>query len=197
MSDARTLKIYGERFQDYASRFGREKPDADLQAFMDELPQAARVLDLGCGPGHAAAFMAQAGLTVEAWDATPAMVEMAGQTPGVAARLARFDDLDAEAHYDGIWANFSLLHAPRADMPANLARIARALKSQGLFHLGLKAGEGERRDKIGRFYSYFGEDELRDMLAEAGFEITALRRGSSTGLDGTTSPFIILRARRT
>ena len=59
------------------------------------------------------------------------------------ARLARFDELDAVARYDGIWANFSLLHAPRAEMPGNLARISRALRPGGWLHLGLKLGQGD------------------------------------------------------
>ena len=80
-------------------------------------------------------------------------------------------------------------------MPTNLARIAKALKKNGLFHLGLKTGEGEKRDRIGRFYAYYTEEELRELLTNAGFKITYIRHGSAAGLDGTDAPFIIVKAR--
>ena len=45
-----------------------------------------------------------------------------------AARQARFDELEVQGVYDGIWANFSLLHAPKSEFPGHLARIRRAGK---------------------------------------------------------------------
>ena len=173
----------------------RATPDRDLQDFIDGVPKGGRVLDLGCGPGNSAAAMAAAGLITEAWDATPEMVRIAQKAPGVDVRLARFEDLNCSDQFDGIWSNFALLHAPRADMPSNLDRITQAFKPNGFLHIGLKTGSGEKRDAIGRFYSYFSEEELREMLVSRGFEVTYTRHGSQAGLDGTESPFIILKAR--
>ena len=137
MSDAETLKVYAEKVEDYANLVTRGTPDRDLQEFIDGVPAGARVLDLGCGPGNSAAMMMDAGLEAEATDASPEMVALAIEA-GVTARVATFDELDAVAVYDGIWANFSLLHGRKSDMPENLARISTALKSGGFFHLGLK-----------------------------------------------------------
>ncbi len=36
---------------------------------------------------------------------------------GLPARLGEFDDIDGDEIYDGVWANFSLLHAARDDLP--------------------------------------------------------------------------------
>ena len=60
------------------------------------------------------------------------------------------DEIDGEDLYDGIWANFSLLHAPRAAFPLHLMALKRAIKPGGLLHLGMKLGEGEGRDGLGR-----------------------------------------------
>jgi 2-polyprenyl-3-methyl-5-hydroxy-6-metoxy-1,4-benzoquinol methylase len=84
-ADARTLAAYGERAADYAA-LGLP-PDAlpDLDRFMGCLPNGARVLDLGCGPGLFAGAMAARGARVEAWDASPEMVARAASQPGVGA----------------------------------------------------------------------------------------------------------------
>ncbi len=191
MSDPETIRIYDDRAADYAEMTDAyNTTDPRLTAFIAACPAAGRVLDLGCGPGAAAAKMAEAGLTVEAVDASAAMVEMAARHPGVSARQATFDDITGTATYDGIWANFSLLHAPRADFPRHLAALHHAINPGGVFLIGLKLGKGEARDRIGRLYTYYTEDELMDHLRKAGFTPSDIRHGSGAGLDGSTAPWI-------
>ncbi|MCT8159223.1 class I SAM-dependent DNA methyltransferase [Pseudoruegeria sp. SHC-113] len=193
MSDAETLAVYAAKASDYAQLVSRGQPDADLRAFMAALPAHARVLDLGCGPGNSARMMMDAGFDVEATDAAPEMVALARKA-GVEARVATFADLEAIDRYDGIWANFSLLHAPRAAFSTHLQAIKRALKPGGLLHLGMKLGSGEGRDGLGRFYTYYSVEELENLLAQAGFRVAGKRFGEAAGLAGTSDPFVILTA---
>lgn len=191
MTDPETISVYDSRAAEYAAKTrAYNTADPRLAAFIAACAEGGRVLDLGCGPGVAAAKMARAGLRVEAVDASASMVELAAQHPGVTARQATFDEISEAALYDGIWANFSLLHAPRADFPGHLAALHAALKPGGVFLIGLKLGKGEARDRIGRLYTYYTEDELMDQLRAAGFTPTDIRHGSGEGLDGTTSPWI-------
>ena len=139
-------------------------------------------------------MMGEAGLEVDASDASPEMVAIAKERHGVNARLERFDDLAAQDLYDGIWANFSLLHAPRAEMPRHLAAIHNALKTRGLLHLGLKTGDTEERDEAGRFYVYYSELELLDLLKDAGFKLNTIRQGEMPGLMRGPEPFMIVTA---
>ena len=195
MSDPETIRIYDDRAADYAGMTDAyNTTDPRLAAFIAACPPGGRVLDLGCGPGAAAAKMAADGLTVEAVDASAAMVKMAGRHPGVTARQATFDEISGEALYDGIWANFSLLHAPRAVFPRHLAALHKALKPGGVFLIGLKLGKGAARDKIGRLYTYYSEEDLMDHLRAAGFTPDDIRHGQGEGLDGTTSPWISVLA---
>ena len=195
MSDPQTIGVYDARAAEYAAKTDQyNTTDPRLAAFIAACPAGGRVLDLGCGPGRAAAGMAQAGLVVEAVDASAAMVEMAGRHPGVTARQARFDEIAGTAAYDGIWANFSLLHAPRAEFPRHLAALHRALKPGGVFLIGLKLGKGAARDRIGRRYTYYSEEDLMDHLRTAGFTPTDVKHGSGEGLDGTTAPWISVLA---
>lgn len=197
MPDEQTLAFYDRAATDYADRFANKgKADRDMQAFMSELPEGGLVLDLGCGPGRSAALLRDAGYAVEAMDASEGMVATARARYGVEARLGTFDDLDAAGRYDGIWANFSLLHGARAEMPRHLAAIHRALKPAGVLHLGLKTGTGEIRDDLGRLYVYYTPDELDGLLDGAGFDVIGRREDEMTGMAGTKDPFIILRARR-
>ena len=192
MTDDETLAAYATRVADYIA-ITQAEPSASLVAFADALPTGARVLDLGCGPGHAAEYLANRGFDTHAWDMSPEMVE-AAQAQGVTTRLAGFDDLSETAGFDGIYANFSLLHARKADMPRHMAAIATALRPGGVFHIGMKLGEGEERDQIGRFYAYYTRDELMNLLAANGLAPVWEREGEEVGLAGNTDRFILIRA---
>ena len=198
MTDRVTLDVYDLRAGEYAKVTASEGPDETLRVFMAGLPAGGRVLDLGCGPGASARWMAEAGLQVEAWDASEGMVRLAQAQSGVVARLASFDDLAGEANgrFDAVWANFSLLHAPRDAMPGHLAALCRALKPGGLLHVGLKEGEGSRRDTLGRFYTYWTVPELTALLEDLGMTVFDLRQGADKGLDGAVAPWFTLTARK-
>lgn len=195
MTDPRTIAVYDAQAGRYADL--TDTPNTDdpqLARFIAAVGQGGRVLDLGCGPGASAAVMVRTGLRVDALDASAEMVALASRHPGVAARLAGFADLDLVNAYDGVWANFSLLHAHRRDFPAHLAAVHRALRPGGVFFIAMKLGQGEGPDRLGRFYSYYSEDELKDFLHAAGFTVTDRRLGSGTGLDGSVSDWIGLSA---
>lgn len=197
MTDPKTIAYYDASVDAYIQVFSRETPDADLQSFIDTIPTGGTVLDLGCGPGNSAAMMQNAGLIAHATDASAEMVRSARERLGVNAVQARFDELNDVAKYDGIWANFSLLHAPRAEMPANLKRIHTALKSGGYLHLGLKIGTGEQRDNLGRKYTYFQPDELKSLLIGANFTPNTgrpVRIDKTRSMSGTHDPFMIVTA---
>ncbi|PIE09502.1 MAG: SAM-dependent methyltransferase [Rhodobacterales bacterium] len=194
MTDARTLAFYSDRAGDYAQTWG-QTPGKALRSFIAALPDGARVLDLGCGPGHASAHMAAAGLRPDPVDAAPGMVDEA-RAKGLPARLMRFDELDADQAYDGVWANFSLTHAPRDALPSHLAAIAKALKPGGALHIGVKTGDGPHRDTLGRLYHLIPADALVQLVEAAGMTVTQQREGKDMGFDGQESDFVVLRAVR-
>ena len=190
--DARTIKVYDARAADY-SRLTKDLDGYDgLVAFCKAMPEGAYVLDLGCGPGLYAAFMAEQGCKVDAVDASIEMVQLAAQHFGVTARQASFDDISGTALYDGIWANFSLLHAPRKDFPKHLAVLHAACKPNAVFHIGMKLGTNTARDTIDRIYTYYLEDDLLTYLTTAGFKIDRREYGNSPGLSGEPADWIVV-----
>ncbi|MGB0799431.1 MAG: class I SAM-dependent methyltransferase, partial [Planktomarina sp.] len=168
MSDQQTLDVYDAKIGDYI-KLVQAPPSKTLLAFINAVPPGGRVLDLGCGPGAAAAEMARHGLQVDATDASPEMVAHASKSPGVNAMLATYDDIPSIATYHGIFANFSLLHATRDKFKEHIAACKSALYPGGVLHLGLKTGAGEKRDRLGRFYTYYSVPELEDILAQNDF----------------------------
>ena len=197
MADRQTLGVYARRASDYAARFNSEAPDRYLSRFISNLRKASRVLDFGCGTGRAAAFMRDAGLEVDAWDASAKMAAIGKATFDLDIRIATFGELAAKEEYDGIYANFSLLHAPKSEMPDHLYRIAVALRPSGLLHIGLKTGKGEARDRLGRFYAYYEDDEITELLNNAGLTVETRDFGAEAGLEGTVEPWIIVQAKKT
>ncbi|SLN29386.1 class I SAM-dependent DNA methyltransferase [Pseudooctadecabacter jejudonensis] len=193
--DARTIAVYDAKAQDYADHFDSAgKPGAHLRRFMAALPTGGRVLDLGCGPANASRFMIEAGFDVMALDASAEMVRVAAELNGVDATLGTFDDLKEVAAFDGIWANFSLLHAPQVDLPRHLSAIARALRPGGVFHIGMKVGTGTARDGMDRRYTYVTAQGLADLLAVAGLNVTDTDTGHEVGLAGTDDPWVVMMA---
>ncbi|WP_424941023.1 class I SAM-dependent DNA methyltransferase [Aliiroseovarius sp. S253] len=191
--DRQTLDVYDAQAAEYEARVA-VKDTPGLDDFIAVLPSQAHVLDLGCGPGLTAKQMMDHGLTVDATDGSDAMVKRA-RDHGVPARQVLFHQIDGRSLYDGIFANFSLLHLPRTEMPAMLTRLQNLLKPRGMLHIGVKLGTGDARDDLGRFYTYYQQDELEELLTLAGFTIITRILGSGTGLDGRSSDWIVLHAR--
>lgn len=112
--------------------------------FMAALPAAGAILDAGSGSGRDALAFMHSGYRVEAFDASPEMVQATAHLTGIAARQMRFEDFEWEHQFDGIWACASLLHVARADLAMVLNRLAVALKPEGVIYASFKHGSEER-----------------------------------------------------
>lgn len=150
---------------------------AALDGFRARLAAGALVLDVGAGPGADSAELRARGLRAVAVDLSLGMLkEGAASLPGprVQADMRR---LPFGPVADGIWANASLLHLPRAEVPAVLRELARVLRPEALLYLAVKEGTGEGYDeeRYGagnpRFFTYWEPEALDAALSGAGFRI--------------------------
>ena len=194
MTDKKTISIYDSKSCEYASLTKVSRPSKQLNEFMNEINHGGTVLDLGCGPGIASAFMKKNGFNVVATDASAEMIKIARIENGINALHQSFEDISWTNHFDGIWAHFSLLHASKKMFPIHLEALYKALKPNGVFTIGMKIGKGEKRDNIGRFYSYYSEDQLLKYLKKSGFKIDNIKYGEDVGLDGKLASWIIIRS---
>ncbi|MCK0096896.1 class I SAM-dependent methyltransferase [Yoonia sp. F2084L] len=193
MADKETIATYNAKAADYANLVASDAPDTSLQSFIDLMPKGGRVLDLGCGPGAASAHMRDAGLVPDPVDASEGMINIATEKFGLDARLGTFEDISGESIYAGVWANFSLLHAAREDLPRYVQMLHRATQPNGILHIGMKTGEGTDRDAINRRYTYVTVDELKRLITDAGFTVSYTKEGVERGMAGTMDPFVIMR----
>lgn len=196
MADAKTIAIYNSKAADYAASFASDAPDKTLQGFIDLMPTGARVLDLGCGPGTASAHMRSAGMDPDPMDASEGMIALAREHYDLPVRLGTFDDISGTAIYDGVWGNFSLLHAARPDLPRYFKALATATKPDGILHVGMKTGDGTKRDAMDRLYTFVTVSELHGLFKDAGFTVTFTKEGAERGMAGTIDPFVIMQGRK-
>lgn len=197
IADPRTLEIYAQEAPKYATRDRKERADGFLEPFIAMMPPAAAVLDLGCGAGWAGAVMQERGFDVHALDASPEMAALAQMRLKRPVRIASFESVDETAVFDGIWASGALLHVPKAQMPALLARLSRALRPGGLLLATFKAGEGEARDKLGRFYAYYTLPELEALFAGVpGLHVDGHLASTGTDFTGNINTVYAMKAWR-
>ena len=194
-ADAATIAYYQANAPHYTLSFG-QAPSHHLDAFLDRLAPGASVLELGCGAGRDSARIAERGFTLDATDGTPAMVRKANERFGIAARVMRFDELDAEETYDAVWAHACLLHVARADLPGVLASVHAALRANGLHFANYKLGSAEGRDPLGRLTNLPDEEWLEETYRAAGFAILATQRYRGKGADGVQRDWYALTPRK-
>jgi hypothetical protein len=129
-------------------------------------------------------------------DASEGMIALARERYDLPVRLGTFDDISGTAIYDGVWANFSLLHAARVDLPRYFHALATATKPAGVIHVGMKTGDGMRRDGMDRLYTFVSVPELQGLLEDAGFAVIHTKEGAERGMAGTVDPFVIMQGRK-
>jgi SAM-dependent methyltransferase len=164
--DDDTLQFYRRNAEAYAG--WAKAPSTRLRGFLALLPPGGSILELGCGAGNHSAEMLAAGFKVHATDGSPEMAEIASRRLGHPVETMLFHELAAREAYDGVWASACLLHVPRDDLGGILSRIRTALKAEGVFYASFKIGEGDGRDKLGRYYNYPSQEWLQSTYAAAG-----------------------------
>ncbi len=196
MADRETLAAYAANTETYRKVVSDAGGNAMLDDFMKQLPPQACVLDFGCGVGNCAAVMQAAGHLVTCQDASPEMAAMACDLFGLEVEIMSFDKLELETAFDAVWASFSLLHIPKSDLPDILARLHLALRPGGLLYVGLKRGSGEERDRFGRFYAYYEEEELAGHIRNAGLSPISVMHDDVVGMSGVVEPCLHITSRK-
>jgi SAM-dependent methyltransferase len=156
--------------------------------FAEELPENARVLEIGSGPGHDAIVLESLGLSVRRTDVSREFVRLlrnAGHDADVVDPLSDdlFDPNRPLERYDAVWADGCLLHVSRANLPMVFARLADATRSDGLLYASLKEGDGEGWSTHGhvgapRYFVYWRSHELREAIEESGWIVDEVGRES-------------------
>lgn len=105
------------------SAIGRSQRAEVWRRALEVFSSGSHILELNCGTGEDALFLANAGMAVTACDASPRMIAIADQkisssSPGASIELLTLptealDALAPSAHFDGVFSNFSGLNCVR------------------------------------------------------------------------------------
>jgi tellurite methyltransferase len=147
------------------------------------LPTEGRVLELGCGVGTGARWLAERGLQVHAVDALPEAFDETTKPPNLTFECTYMQALDLPpASYDVVVAGFCLFFLTREELAAFWPRLVAALRPGGLF-MAQFLGE---RDDWARDYLAQTRPELEAMLAP--FEVLHWEEAERDGKTSQGTP---------
>jgi SAM-dependent methyltransferase len=139
----------------------------------------APVWDLGCGPGHVAAFLAELGLDVIGLDLSAGMVAEAGRRyPSLTFARGDMTSLNlADQGLGGIVCFYALIHIPRTEVPLALREMFRVLAPARPLLLAVHGGHGTLHadEMVGQSadldVTLFSLTELCELLEQAGLHV--------------------------
>lgn len=170
---ARTLAHYEASAE--AFREGTRSHDVtqNYAAFLGAIEGAPpfTVLDFGCGPGRDLRYFRSLGHEAVGLDGTARFVEMARADTGCEVLHQDFLRLDLPGQrFDGVFANASLFHVPRRELPRVLGELRRALKPRGVLFSSNPRGDNREGWSGGRYGCFHDIEQWRALVTAAGFE---------------------------
>ncbi len=187
MTDKITQSIresYDRLADEYARRIFNElqgKPlDRELlNRFTAQVAGRGDVCDMGCGPGHVARHLRDAGATVFGLDLSSQMLQQARQfSPDISFREGNMMALDLQdGTLAGIAAFYAIVNIPTESLPVVFREMARVLQPGGLLLLAFHVGDQVLHEEelwgrsISMNFFLFQPSAIRHSLEAAGFHI--------------------------
>jgi SAM-dependent methyltransferase len=187
MNDTATNSIresYDRIAEEYAHRISDElqhKPlDRELlDRFARHTKGRGEVCDMGCGPGHVARYLRDAGASVFGLDLSSGMLEQARKlNPDIPFREGNMMSLDIPGGtLAGVAAFYAIVNIPKPSLPFVFREFQRVLRTGGLLLLAFHMGDGVLHEdelwgqKISMDFLFFQPAGIRLGLEAAGFTI--------------------------
>ena len=165
--------------------------DGDWQADEDDMALVrdhlagldGTVFDLGCGPGHGAAYLHSLGADVTGIDLVREFIDHARTNfPGPEFRLGSMTELEVPDHsVAGILSWFSTIHLPPQELDRVLTEFRRMLTPSGRLVIGFFDSDDEVAEFDHKVLTAFRwpVDEFSARLTKAGFtELQRLQKQS-------------------
>jgi ubiquinone/menaquinone biosynthesis C-methylase UbiE len=175
---------YDRLAEEYARRIFDElqhKPlDRELlNRFAKQTGGKGDVCDMGCGPGHVARYLRDAGASVFGLDLSPGMLEQARKlNPDISFREGNMMSLVIpDGTLAGVAAFYTIVNIPRKSLQVVFREIRRVLQPDGLLLLAFHTGDEVLHEdelwgkKIFLDFLLFPPSEIKLDLEAAGFTI--------------------------
>jgi SAM-dependent methyltransferase len=169
---ARTLAHYDAN----AEQFWEGTRDHDVRQNVETLlrhirgTMPFRILDFGCGPGRDLLAFRALGHEPVGLEGSRELAAMARAHSRCEVIEQNFLALDLpRARFDGIFANATLQHVPRSELPRLLRELRDALKPEGVLFASIPRGNNEEGWNRERYSVYHDVDSWRAFATGAGF----------------------------
>jgi len=169
---ARTTQAVYER---QAARFDAERPKVLIERgwldrFLDLVPTAGHILDVGCGAGEPVArYLMERDRRVSGLDASSAMLALVrARFPDAVWHRGDMRSFELAERFDGIVAWDSFFHLTRDEQRSVLPRLTRHLAPGGALLLTVGPAEGEVTGHVGGelvYHASLSPEEYREILA--------------------------------
>jgi SAM-dependent methyltransferase len=169
---AKTLEHYNEHATDFwnGTRYHDVKQNVETFLRHTHGTPPLRILDFGCGPGRDLMAFRALGHDPVGLEGSPPLAGMAREHSGCEVWEQNFLALKLPScHFDGIFANASLFHVPRLELPRVLSELRTALKPDGVLFTSNPWGNNEEGWNGGRFGAYHSLEIWRGFLETATF----------------------------
>jgi 2-polyprenyl-3-methyl-5-hydroxy-6-metoxy-1,4-benzoquinol methylase len=168
MTDLQTEAAYEANAVRYNEDWRNQPPPDDMYALLvRHFVPGGRTIDVGCGNGRDAAWLAQQGFDVVGYDSSSALVELARQSfPSVTFHVGHLPGLEGvTAQFDNVVCETVLMHLPANEVPQAAVRLWALVRPGGVLYVSWRVTEGDDlRHADGRLYSAFSPDVVRAAL---------------------------------
>lgn len=158
-----TIKWYDKNVKNYYDRIVNLDVSSIYSEFLKLLPSNTHILDAGCGIGNFTKIFLEKGYKVTAFDASVEMVRIATKYCGQKVYQLKFQEMDYEDQFDGIFASASLLHVSRFEIQDIFKKFIKAMKKGGIWQLSFKYGSDEKYEN-GRLFNNYDEKSLKKLI---------------------------------
>lgn len=164
--------------------------------FLEFVKASGHILDAGCGSGRDSFYFIRNGYKVTAMDASEAMVDMASKLIGQKVLKLRFQEIDFNGEFDGIWACASLLHVNRKEIDEVFSKLSKALKKAGILYASFKYGDIEV-ERDGRLFNCYDETSIKLLMGKhSELEIVKIWRSYDARPDKKDESWISILVRK-
>ncbi|MDA8258973.1 MAG: class I SAM-dependent methyltransferase [Betaproteobacteria bacterium] len=168
----RTLGHYHARADAFWEGTRHHDVEQNIEALLRHIPEPppCTILDFGCGPGRDLLAFTRRGHRVVGLEGAPALAAMARTHSGCDVWQQDFLNLDLPAlRFDGVFANASLFHVPRQELPRVLRQLHATLKPGGVLFSSNPRGDNQEIVSGERYGAYYDLAVWREYLVAAGF----------------------------
>jgi len=179
-------RSYNAVADEYAQHLGEEltyKPldRALLSALIEQTDQGAPVADLGCGPGHVAAWIAEHGVPTVGIDLSAGMIEIGRERyPEVEFREGDLLALPAsDAEFGAVIAFYSIIHLEASELSTAFSEVRRVLRPSGRFLVSFHVGSEVSHSsdwwdhEVDIDFRFFEVESVLEVLERTGFAVEA------------------------